>query len=389
MKMTGSIKDALKILALLSIPTLTMAASSGPRSVETARIQGEIDRVAAQGGGRVAIAKGEHPCGTLYLRSGVELHLEEGAVLLGSEKSEDYDDAIPKAEMYDYEQMAPESRSLKAFIYAQGATNIAITGKGTIDGQGPRFFDQNTVLWKRFWAKPKVHRPRMVVLFGCKGVRFEGVTFKDCPVWTMWLRDCEDIAIDGIAIDCEQKMINSDGIDLDCCRHVRAGNCRMKTGDDGFAIRAIRSKVDRQRPAVSEDIVVTNCFIDSACQGVRIGCPSDDTIRNCLFKDIVFRGYNAIGSQQPTWYLEAGDRGYLRTKNIVFDGWDIDCQGHALEMFVSNGISLRDFGHFVFRNFTIKADNPAIVKDGDRTKIRDLVFENISGRTEGLPIRSL
>ena len=368
---------ALALSAVIS--GAAVAADGDLRRAETERIQGEIDRVAAQGGGRVTVAAGEHPCGTLYLKSGVELHLEEGAVLLGSGKSADYDDAIPKAEMYDYEQMPPESRTLKAFIYAQGATNVAITGKGTIDGRGPEFFDHNTVLWERFWAKPKVHRPRMLVLFGCRDIRLEGVTFKDCPVWTMWLRDCENIAIGGIAIDCEQRMINSDGIDFDCCRHVRVGDCRLRTGDDGFAIRAIRSKVDRRKPAVTEDLVVSNCFIDAACQGVRIGCPSDDTIRNCLFKDIVFRGQNAIGSQQPTWYLEAGDSGYLRTKDIVFEGWDIDCRGRALEMFVSDGISLRDFGHFTFRNFKIKADKPALVGDGDKTKIRDLVFENVCG----------
>ena len=334
------------------------------------------------------ITKGEHPCGTLYLKSGVELHLEDGAVLLGSEKSGDYDDAIPKAEMYDYEQMAPETRSLKAFIYAQGATNIAITGKGVIDGQGPRFFDHTTVLWERFWAKPKVHRPRMVVLFGCKGVRLEGVTFKDCPVWTMWIRDCENITVDGIRIDCEQKMINSDGIDLDSCRHVRVGNSHFKTGDDGFAIRAIRSKIDRSRPAITEDVIVSNCFINSACQGVRIGCPSDDTIRDCLFKNIVFQGFNAIGSQQTTLYLEAGDGGYLRTNGIVFENWVVNCRGRALEMFVSDGIVLRDFGHFRFRDFEIKADNPSVVRNGDRTKIRDLKFENIRGMIDGFPIEA-
>ena len=96
-------------------------------ALETAAIQAQIDATAAKGGGRVTIPKGIHPCGTLYMKSGVELHLEKGAVLMGGTRSEDYDDAIPESMVYTYKTAKPATLTRKAFIFAENATNIAIT----------------------------------------------------------------------------------------------------------------------------------------------------------------------------------------------------------------------------------------------------------------------
>ena len=115
-------------------------------------------------GGRVTVKKGVHPCRTLYLKSGVELHLEEGAVIKGGTKPEDYDDALPLDQIYTYSNAVPATATRKAFIFAKDAHDIAITGKGMIDSSGPAFFDPN----KKFgggwaWAKPPVPRPRSVI----------------------------------------------------------------------------------------------------------------------------------------------------------------------------------------------------------------------------------
>ncbi len=352
---------------------------------ETKAIQSQIDEAAARGGGRVVVSPGVHRCGTLYLKSGVELHLAEGAELLGGSRPEDYDDAIPADMLYRYGDSATTPTvTRKALIFAENAENVAITGAGTVRIDGPDFFDRTSSLWGLWWAKPPHPRPRMVVMRGCRGIRIEGVAFRDCPLWTMWLRLCEDIDIAGIAIDCEQKMINSDGIDFDGCRRVRVRDSRFKTGDDCLVLRAIR---DQQRggngteetPVVTEDVVVERCRLDSPCQGVRIGCPSDDTVQNAVFRDIVFTGRNAIVSKQPCVYLEAGDSGYLKTKNIRFENWKIDCWGNPVEILVEPGIALRDFGHFTFRNIKVKAAKPIVVKGSAETPVRGVHFENLRG----------
>ena len=364
-------------VAVAAVLNLVSAESdAGLRCVETARIQGEIDAVAAKGGGRVVIAKGEHPCGTLYLKSGVELHLEEGAVLSGGGRPDDYDDAIPVDEVYSYEGCHTNTTTRKAFIFAWNAHDISITGKGVIDGHGPEFFVQKGDPW----AKPDGMRTRLVVFMNCRGIRLEDATFKDSPVWTMWLRHCEDIFVSRIRVVAEQRMINSDGIDFDACRHVRVGDSYFKTGDDCLVLRAIRHASDKGREVVTEDVVVSNCVLNSTCQGVRIGCPSDDTVRNAVFRDITFTGRNAISSEQPPLYLESKDGGYFRCDDILFENWKIDGWGHPVIVAVYDGVNLRDFGHITFRNLEVKSAKPFKIVGTSGTPVRDIHFENVRGK---------
>lgn len=347
---------------------------------ETEVLQAQIDAAAAKGGGRVTVPKGIHPCRTLYLKSGVELHLEKDAVILGGTKPEDYDNALPLDQIYTYSNAVPATVTRKAFIFAKEAHGIAITGKGVIDNSGTAFFDHRT------WAKPThLLRPRTVIFLRCRDIRFEDTTFKDSPLWTMWLRSCENITVSRIRIEDEQRMINSDGIDFDGCRHVRVGDSYFKTGDDCVVLRAIRDERRRDVPVVTEDVVVSNCYFNTPCQGVRIGCPSDDTIRNAVFRNIEFDGNNAIGSQQPHRYLTVDDNGYLKTENILFENWTVRSFGHPLQLFVDNGIVLRDFGHMTFRNFTVKSKRPFMVRGNAASPVRDMRFENVKGSVVGKP----
>ena len=146
-----------------------------------AEIQQSIDAAAAAGGGRVVVTPGVHPIGTLRLKSHVELHLEEGAVLLGSTNRADYEE-------FPVEVCSVSPGNDKcSLVMAWDAEGIAITGKGTIDGQGPAFYDRRPP--RGHWPKPKSgFRPHMIRFIRCRGVRLEGVTFRDSPHWTMFIR---------------------------------------------------------------------------------------------------------------------------------------------------------------------------------------------------------
>ena len=377
-------KKLLIVLCVVALAGRAVAEPPQEMAWETAAIQAQIDAAAAKGGGRVTVKKGIHPCRTLRLKSGVELHLEEGAVLKGGSASDDYDDVIPLEMVYRYgDTNSTPTVTRKAFIVAEDASDIAITGKGMIEINGPSFFDKNTRLWKFFWDKPPCPRPRMVVMYRCRGVRIECVTFKDCPLWTMWLRLCEDVAVSHVRIEAEQKMINSDGIDFDGCRHVRVGDSFFKTGDDCVVLRAIRDERRKDVPVVTEDVIVSNCVFDTFCQGVRIGCPSDDTVRNAVFRNIEFSGRNAIGSEQPLHYLTTGDKGYLKTANILFENWKITRCDRPLDLYVNDGIVLRDFGHMTLRNFTVDSDMPFCVRGNASSPVKGMRFENIKGKVKG------
>jgi len=358
------------------------------RRAFTAQLQAEIDAASAKGGGRVTVTKGVHPCGTIYLKSGVELHLEKGAVLSGSTKSEDYDDAIPLKELYRY-AISTNETFRKAFVFAENAHDIAITGPGVIDGNGLKFFDRNSVQYGRFWAKPPVSRPRMIVFMNCRGIRLEETTFKDCPIWTMWLRHCEDIAVSKIRVEAEPKMINSDGIDFDDCRHVRVGDSYFRTGDDAIVLRAIKTGRENGKRTVTEDVVVSNCYLYSACNAIRIGCPSDDTVRNAVFRDLVLEGWNGITSEMPTWYLNKGCNGSFVSANILFERCRIKTEQHPILLIVGKGVAPTDFGHMTFRDISFEGKNPILVWGNEKSPIRDIAFEKVRGKTDfPCPIRS-
>lgn len=352
--------------------------SSGPSGDETANIQSAIDAVHASGGGRVVL-KGTLKSRTLYLKSHVELHLAQGAVLLGGDRPEDYDDVADGCI-----GIAPEN-SRKAFLVCLGGEDVTVSGDGTIDGQGVSFYDTNIVLPARFFRKPPIPRPRMVEFFNVRGVRFEGVTLKDSPGWTCWLRSCEDIAFEGVSIVGDKRMINNDGIDFDACRNMRVKDCRISTGDDCLVMRAIRGPDGA--PAVCENLHVSGCTLSSACQGVRLGCPSDDTIRHALFENCSFRGHNGVMSHHPYVYLHPGDEGFCRMEDIVFRGWEIEADASAVFLNVEGGIRLRDFGHIVFKDCRMKSRQPLRLTGSAETRLRDVRFENVSVEVaDGSPV---
>jgi len=187
----------MKRLVVLSVVACAMTLfGETDRRAFTARLQTEIDAASAKGGGRVTVAKGVHPCGTIYLKSGVELHLEKGAVLSGGTRSEDYDDAIPLKELYRY-AISTNETFRKAFVFAENARNIAITGPGVIEGNGLGFFDHDTVQFGRFWAKPPVSRPRMVVFMNCRG----NLLFERCRIKTDFPCPVRSTHVNGLRLD--------------------------------------------------------------------------------------------------------------------------------------------------------------------------------------------
>ena len=337
-------------------------------------IQTAIDAVAAAGGGVVRLEPGTYSSGTLYLKSNVELNLSPGAVLLGSPNWQDYDD-------FDHpdQPVTPEG-SRKCFIAAADAENIAITGAGEINGQGPNFYDRN-VPEDQFFAKPPHPRTRMIQFFNCRNIRLEGASFMDSPGWTMWLCECSDVFISHIRIIGCQQMINNDGIDIDACRNVTISSSLFQTGDDCLILRAIRRKPDL--PAICENVLVNNCVLNSRCQGIRIGCPSDDTIRDCLFSDIIFRGRgNAVLSLHPVHYLRKNCTGYASISNLAFRNFNIDSGAYPVYIRCEDGIELRGIRDLVFENFQVRARHPFLLQGNAGSVLEDISLRNVSGVIE-------
>jgi len=216
----------------------------------------------------------------------------------------------------------------------------------------------------------------MVQFFDCKKVRVEGVSFVDSPGWTFWLMACEDVSIHRIVIDACQQMINNDGIDIDDCRRVTVSDCRIRTGDDCLILRAIRKTPNHH--ALCEGVTVANCVLDSWCQGIRVGCPSDDTIRNCVFSNIIIQGRgNGININNPKRYLSPGCDGFMDLSDIMFNNMVIESGRVPIWINVEEGVRLRRIGGMTFSNIRIKSDEPCRLEGSTETVIEDIRFSEV------------
>jgi len=240
-------------------------------TVNTVAINKAIAACSADGGGKVIVPPGTFLSGTITLLSNVELHLEMGASLLASTDRTDF----PR-------QPQPAYRSLKdkggwfALIYALEAHNIAITGLGTIDGNGAMQQPDPTL-----FGGDLDGRPRNILFISCKGVRVEGVRMRNSGMWNQHYLDCEDLLIDRIEVYNHSNR-NNDGIDIDGCRRVVLSNSIIDSDDDGITLKSTGS-------ASTEDVVIINCVVSSFCNAIKAGTESTGgfcniSISNCVVK---------------------------------------------------------------------------------------------------------
>lgn len=353
----------------MNLALMIVAAVFVPASHDGVAIQRAIDAAHLAGGGIVRLEKGDYESGTLYLKSNVELNVPEGAVLRGGNCPADYDDVI------DIRIRKHPERSDKVLIACTFQTNVAITGRGVINGCGPSFYDTNIPESEPFYRKPSHPRPRMLQFVGCRNIRFEDITLKDSPGWTCWVRMGENVSAEGVKILADQKMINNDGFHIDGCRHVRIRNCTFRTGDDCVVMRAIRSPDGES--GLCEDMLVEDCDMNTSSAGVRLGCPSDGTIRRGVFRRLKIRGNAGILSGHPSAYLQEGSAGGFRMEDILFEDCDVESKWEGVCYYVEPGISLGAFGNTVFRNLRVKSGQRLMLKGNGNTWLENVRFENV------------
>lgn len=335
-------------------------------------IQLAIEKAAANGGGRVVLEPGIYPSGTIYLRDNINLHLEAGAVIFGREGFDSYDDFNPAA----LNGVAPE-KSQKCIIAADSVKNISITGDGEINGNGLTFYDTNVPPGECF-RKPPYPRPRMIQLVNCTNVRIEGISIMESPNWNVYLVKCCDVKIRSIRIMGDHRFNNGDGIDIDSCANVVVSDSIFNTSDDCLILRAIRH--DNDVPSICEQVTVTNCVLNSRCNGIRLGCPSDDTIRNCSFNNIIFKGTGSgIHCEIPFRYLRKNCTGYLNIYNVTFNNFNIYCGRYPIRIGIEDGLHVRGIENLHFNNFIINSNMQIYFKGSAKSPLTGISLNNISG----------
>ncbi len=243
----------------------------------TRAIQETIDTASRAGGGTVFVPAGKYVTGSLFLRDNITLFLDAGAILLGSENPADYPIVTMRWEGVTKPTHAP-------LITGDGLRNIAITGRGTIDGHG-------AIWWQMHRAKTlAAPRPRLIAFTNCANVLIEGVTLINSPAWTIHPVRCENVAVDKVTISNPSDSPNTDGINPDSCRNVHISNCHIDVGDDCVTLK---SGVETEPPelrAPCENITITNCTMVHGHGGVVIGSEMSGGVRNVVISNCVFVG---------------------------------------------------------------------------------------------------
>lgn len=355
---------------------LDFGACPDGKTLNTQAIQQAVNACHEAGGGRVVCGPGAFLTGALELKSGVELHLAPGCRLVGSPRLEDY--APLQADGFRSE-FGPE-KSAHGLLWAANAENVAITGAGTVDGSGLAFYDLTETSGKL--QKPPTPRPRIGMFYQCRRLRIQDVSLVDSPCWTLWLMQCDGVHVHRVSISGNRRMRNVDGIDIDACRNVTVSDCIMDTEDDCIVLRAIQRLYDA--PATTENVVVSNCVLSSGCQGVRVGCPRDGTIRNCSFTNLTIRSEgNGIIVDNLHRYLPSGEQGTADVSNLLFSNVVVECRRVPIKVFVEDGIALKRLSDLSFSDFRIRSGGPCVVQGSPETLVENIRFSNMKIETSG------
>ena len=254
---------ASRVFAVVLLGGIPALSAAGTRSVfpadgrtdATAALQKEIDAASAAGGGRVVVPAGEYVVCALQLKSGVELHLEKGASLLSVTNAEPYEAAM-------------KARLMNSAVFARGATNVSITGEGTIDGRGA-FFDR--VLSPRPHFRLRLGW-RTLTFQECTNVTVEGVTLLGGTTWTCFLRQCDGVAIRRIRLFGHANYCN-DGIDI-ASKNVLVEDCDIDAEDDAIVLKTLV-------PGFAvENVEVRNCRLASNSSNIKFGTESYGAFRD-------------------------------------------------------------------------------------------------------------
>jgi hypothetical protein len=253
-------------------------------------INAAIDRAHAQGGGVVYLSPGVYLCGTVVLKSNVTLHLEAGAVILGSTNLAQY---TPQSRRPLDSNAGPGGHQAYHLIFARDADNVTLRGAGLIDGQGPSFWissGDKPVPPEHHWAdvasihlRHKGEASPMLEFVNCRHLRVEQVRIESASGWTLRTLNCTGVVIDGVFIKNPVVGPNTDGMDITSSSDVHISNCSIDTGDDAICLKSENDYDDTV--AVMRNVTVTNCTLTTCCNAFKFGTATKSGYENIVFSN--------------------------------------------------------------------------------------------------------
>jgi polygalacturonase len=373
-------------------------ATANSGMVCTKALQTAIDTCAARGGGDVAIPAGVFIIGTAHLRSNVHLHLLSGAIVRGSADLNDYELYIPEK---------PFKPLHKGMLFTQDAENVGVYGEGQIDGSGDHFFDLTIAKTldtnaTRFTRQGKgfrhvasgigdgpvqpLDRPyQMIVFSNCRRVTVQDAFITSSPFWCMHFADCDGVHVHGIRLWNNMLVPNGDGIDVTSCSNVIIDGCDIRTGDDALAIVGYDHHFEipgfEHIRHLSENIVISNCNLQSYSSAIRIGFLDQNTVQNIHVSNVNItnstRGIGIFLRDQGSLRNITFSNIYIETKLRTGDWWGNGEPIHISAIRGKENVALGRIENVQFDHMICQGEAGILVYGTDESVIRNVSFKDV------------
>lgn len=349
--------------------------------LQTEKIQSVIDRAASDGGGVVIIPKGTYLSGALFFKPKTHLYMEKGAVLKGS-------DDISNFPIVDTRIEGQSLKYFAALINADGVDGFTISGKGTINGNGTRY-------WKSFWLRRKVIpkctnmdelRPRLVYISHCNDVQLSGVNLINSPFWTTHLYRCNNVKLLNLHIfapSAPVKAPSSDGIDIDVCSNVLVKNCYLSVNDDAIALKGGKGPWADTDPnnGSNTNIIIEDCTYGFCHSGLTCG---SESIHN---RNIIMRRCKISNATRLLWLKMRPDTPqryeYILVEDITGDAKSfllVKPWNQFADLKGRKDIPMSYSDHVTMRNIDLECDIFFNVAKSDQYQLTNFTFENLNIR---------
>lgn len=353
--------------------------------VQTEKIQALIDKAAAGGGGVIIVPKGTFLSGALFFKQGTHLYIEEGGVLKGSDDISDFPVVITRIE-------GETCKYFPALVNADGLDGFTISGKGTLDGNGLRY-------WKAFWLRREFNpectnkdemRPRLLYVSNSKNVQISDISLKNSPFWTTHYYKCEYVKVLHVTITSPAEPVkapSTDAIDIDACKNFLVKNCYMAVNDDAIALKGGKgphADTDANNGENRNIIIEDNTF--GFCHSA-VTCGSE-SIHNY---NIILRRSTIKHATRMFWLKMRPDTPqhyeYILVEDIkgeVSRMIDVKPWTQFFNLKGENGVIASTANNITLRNIELNCKMGFNIQASDQYTLTDFTFENIRLTTPDL-----
>lgn len=386
---------------------LSYGAKNDSSAIATSAIKKAITAASKKGGGTIYFPAGKYLTGPIHLVSNITILIDAGAEL---HFSDNFDDYLP---MVESRWEGTDVKNFSPLFYAYKAENIAITGRGLINGHGRKWWNFSEGYneknprsrWQltfdslnknilapdlKGWVERGFLRPPFIQPMYCKNVLIEGITIINSPFWTVNPEFCENVTIDKVTIN-NPKSPNTDGINPESCKYVHISNCHISVGDDCITIKSGKDRSGRKMNVPAENYTITNCTMLNGHGGVVIGSEMSGDVKKIVISNCIFDGTQR-GIRIKTARGRGGVVEDIRVDNIIMK--NILDQAIVLDMQYAKTtvepVSERTpaFRNIHFSNITAQTNEAIFINGIEEMPVDDISFQDINfDATRGATIK--